>query len=104
MSDKSVWVEPSKKVWDDRKKDIDAIVEELKGVACAQMEGGFDISFSHTDDERVPEHLKGFSITILPKGRDGAGICLKIDPYDIKSCSGISKVWAENGRTKFPRE
>lgn len=79
-------------------KNIDNIIERIKNNGGSlSISGDFNISFSYIDDPDIKnESIKGFSILILPKDRDGYGISIKFDPYDEKICSGIIEVIEES--------
>ncbi len=84
------------------KKDIDTLIEKIKdNGGSIQVGGEFNIQLDYCDDPNIREVWRGFSITILPKDRDGSGISVKFDPYNDKICSGLVEVLEENGKGDF---
>lgn len=66
-----------------------SLIKESKGHIMLSDE--FKIQFNYDDG-------RGFSITIFPSDRDGTGIDIKFDPYDMSKCSGVVEVFKEAGR------
>ena len=81
----------------DSKEHIDGLIEKI-GEAGGSLPicGDFTIQFEYVDNPNIREAFRGFSITILPKDRDGRGISVKLDPHDNKICSGLVEVFEEN--------
>ena len=90
------------KIIKQRKEDIDVVIEELRNSPIS-LEGNFKLQFEYIEGEEFKEHMRGFHLTIWPT-KDGPGISLKVDPYDVTSCSGIAEVIKDHGRTIIKRE
>ena len=78
-----------------RKRDVDALIEKLRSNGgTINLEGNFTIQMSYVDGS---EHdaFNGFFVTIFPQ-KDGSGANIKIDPYDVETCSGVSDIFFEN--------
>jgi hypothetical protein len=81
------------------KKQIDSLIRILKdNGGTAHINGNFNIDLSYIDNPEIEhEAFKGFFITVTPNNRDGSGISVKFDPYNIEVCSGLVETLEENG-------
>ncbi len=83
-----------------RKEDIDKVIEELKESSIV-LDGDFKLQFEYIEGEDYKEHMRGFHMTIWPKGQDGNGISIRFDPYDIVNCSGVAEFINQHKRARL---
>ncbi len=82
---------------------IEKLLEYMKNNNNISLNGEYEISFDYIPDDFKTDIncIKGFSVTIWPKNRDGTGLTIKFNPLNDQICSGVEQIIKENSDIKF---